>query len=89
MSITLQPQLTPSTKILLTGVTSVHGWALYQALTEKYPALDIFVIRPPKAKIPSGKLSAALCVSDRNALQDIRASFYLPTSHDHPPKRGG
>jgi dTDP-4-dehydrorhamnose reductase len=62
-------------RILLTGVTSIHGWPLFTALRERYGKEAVVGVRPPESQEPGGSQVHALCVTDRLALEKLRARF--------------
>ena len=62
-------------RILVTGVTSIHGWPLYKKLQSILPPDRLFGIRPPQMKIPVGPNVASVCMTDASALAEIRDSF--------------
>jgi dTDP-4-dehydrorhamnose reductase len=62
-------------RILMTGITGIHGWPLYTLLTSLLPPERLFGIGPPHMRTPSGKGTLGCCVSDRPALARIRDHF--------------
>jgi dTDP-4-dehydrorhamnose reductase len=62
-------------KILVTGVTSIHGWPIYQRLTQFVAPERLFGIRPPKTGAPACPQVRAICVTDKDRLQRIRDHF--------------
>jgi dTDP-4-dehydrorhamnose reductase len=62
-------------KILVTGVTSIHGWPVYKRLKESLPRNRLFGIRPPKTGLPEGRQVAAGCITDKDFLSRIRERF--------------
>ena len=63
------------TKILITGVTSIHGWPIYEYFKSILKPENLFAIRPPKMKIPSGKRVRSGCITDTKFLKEIREEF--------------
>jgi dTDP-4-dehydrorhamnose reductase len=64
-------------RVLITGITSLHGWPLYNALTQGLGAAQVFGICPPKTKraqLPAVNV-APCCVNDRDGLQRIFDQF--------------
>ena len=61
-------------KILITGITSIHGWPVYRTFCTD-DKFDIFGIRPPKMSIPEGPGSVPLCITDSEGLREIRQQF--------------
>lgn len=64
-----------SSRILITGVTSIHGWPVYKKLKSLVPPNRLFCIRPPQMKIPRGDNVTSVCMTDARALAEIRDSF--------------
>jgi dTDP-4-dehydrorhamnose reductase len=62
-------------RILVTGITSIHGWPIYKMLKESPGADKLYGIRPPHMKIPVDKNVISLCMTDRDALAAIREDF--------------
>lgn len=62
-------------RVLVTGITSIHGWPIYQALKYYLLSGHLYGIRPPKAKLPVGSRIASFCITDKQSLQEIRAIF--------------
>jgi len=62
-------------RILVTGVTAIHGWPVFQELQKALPEERLFGIRPPKMKIPSGAGIQSMCITDRDALARIKQVF--------------
>jgi dTDP-4-dehydrorhamnose reductase len=62
-------------RVLITGVTSIHGWPLYKKLLRLVPPHRLFGIRPPQMKIPNNDNVASVCMTDAGALAAIRDSF--------------
>ena len=64
-----------NSRILVTGVTSIHGWPVFEKLKSVFPRDRLFGIRPPRMKIPSDKNVASVCMTDSAALAEIRDAF--------------
>lgn len=62
-------------KILITGITSIHGWPIYRRLIECLPATRLFGICPPKTRVLIGPNVRAACITDREQLEQIRKEF--------------
>ena len=62
-------------KILITGITSIHGWPIYRRLSHCLPSKQLFGIRPPKTPKPVGPQVQAACITDQDQLQAIRDRF--------------
>ena len=69
-------------RVLVTGITSIHGWPIYQRLAECVSPDRLFGIRPPKASVPSGRQVQAACITDKDRLDRIRKRFH-PTHVIH------
>jgi dTDP-4-dehydrorhamnose reductase len=68
----------------MTGITSLHGWPLYQALTQHLGVVRVFGICPPKTNLslfPDGNV-VPCCVNDRGGLKRIFDRF-APTHVIH------
>jgi dTDP-4-dehydrorhamnose reductase len=64
-------------RVLITGVTSLHGWPLYQALTQQLGPTHVLGICPPKTKMaqfPAGN-AIPCCINDRVELTTLFAQF--------------
>jgi dTDP-4-dehydrorhamnose reductase len=62
-------------RILVTGITSIHGWPIYKRLRESLPQHRLFGIRPPKTRFPAGRQVEAACITDKDYLGNIRKRF--------------
>ncbi|MEJ2109258.1 MAG: sugar nucleotide-binding protein [Acidobacteriota bacterium] len=65
----------PEWKVLITGITSIHGWPIYRRLARCFPQENLYGIRPPKTSAPSGPQTEAACITDRAQLDRIRKKF--------------
>lgn len=64
-------------RVLITGITSLHAWPLYNALTQQLGVARVFGICPPKtslARFTAGNVTPC-CVNDRDALKRIFDQF--------------
>jgi dTDP-4-dehydrorhamnose reductase len=66
----------------MTGVTSIHGWPIYKKLKTILPPDRLFCIRPPQMKIPRDDNVTSVCMTDRDALWEIR-DLFRPTQVLH------
>lgn len=71
-------------RVLITGITSLHGWPLYNALTTRLGAQQVLGLCPPKTRLapfPAGNVLPC-CMSD---LAGLRAAFahFRPTHVIH------
>jgi dTDP-4-dehydrorhamnose reductase len=64
-----------SSRILITGITSIHGWPVYKKLKSLVPQNRLFCIRPPQMKIPDEANVTSVCMTDSRALAELRDSF--------------
>ncbi|HEX7509791.1 MAG TPA: sugar nucleotide-binding protein [Chitinivibrionales bacterium] len=64
-----------SRKILLTGITSIHGWPIYTALRSIFGDNQLYCIRPPQVKTPRADNIEAACMSDVAAFCRIKKTF--------------
>jgi dTDP-4-dehydrorhamnose reductase len=72
----LRTPVIPNTwRILMTGVTSIHGWPIFRALQRLLPSEQLLAIRSPKMQVPAGSNILPLCITDRVSLSKIRAEF--------------
>jgi dTDP-4-dehydrorhamnose reductase len=67
--------LLKNSRILITGITSIHGWPLYRKLESIVSPERLFGIRPPNMRIPDSKNIASICVTDRETLARVRDEF--------------
>jgi dTDP-4-dehydrorhamnose reductase len=62
-------------RILITGITSIHGWPVYRKLRSTVRPDRIFGIRPPNMRIPDHDHVASICMTDKAALARLRDDF--------------
>lgn len=62
-------------KVLVTGITSIHGWPIYKRLAELLPSDRLFGVRPPRATMPSARQVRSACITDIDQLRRIRKCF--------------
>jgi dTDP-4-dehydrorhamnose reductase len=62
-------------RILITGITSIHGWPIYAKLGSLADSGRLFGIRPPNMRIPEDKNVDSLCITDRLKLAQVRDEF--------------
>lgn len=60
--------------ILMTGITSIHGWPVFESIrnNKKY---NVFGIRSPKMKIPSGNDTTGLCITNKEEFEKLKKDF--------------
>jgi dTDP-4-dehydrorhamnose reductase len=64
-----------NSRILITGITSIHGWPLYKKLQSTVGPDRLFGVRPPSMRIPENKNVASICMTDREKLARVRDEF--------------
>jgi dTDP-4-dehydrorhamnose reductase len=64
-----------TSRILITGITSIHGWSLYRKLQSIVPPDRLFGIRPPGMQIPNHPNTASICMTDAGELARVRDEF--------------
>jgi|WetSurMetagenome_2_1015567.scaffolds.fasta_scaffold09781_2 dTDP-4-dehydrorhamnose reductase len=64
-----------SVRVLVTGITSIHGWPIFQKFQSVIPSDCLFGIRPPSMAIPDHGNAAAICVTDNFELTRLRDDF--------------
>jgi len=62
-------------RVLITGITAIHGWPIYQKLQSVIPPDRLFGIRPPSIAIPEHTNVSATCVTDHRELTRLRDDF--------------
>ena len=62
-------------RILITGITSIHGWPIYQKLQALVSPDRLFGIRPPGTTIPGCPNTASVCITDADELARLRSDF--------------
>lgn len=64
-----------SWRVLVTGITSIHGWPIFQALRHNLPKDRLFGVRPPRMNHPEASNVRPLCITDAGSLEDIQKQF--------------
>ncbi len=62
-------------RVLITGITSIHGWPIYKKLKSKLGPDALFGVRPPQMNIPAGNNVASICMTDKSQLARLRNDF--------------
>jgi dTDP-4-dehydrorhamnose reductase len=62
-------------RILVTGITSIHGWPLYQRLQSMVSPDRLFGVRPPGMQIPNHPNTASICMTDADRLARVQDDF--------------
>ena len=68
-------KISDSWRILVTGVTSIHGWPIFTQLNELLPESSLYGLRPPKSDVPDSDNISAFCITERAELERIRDEF--------------
>jgi len=69
------PQIPRQWRVLITGVTSIHGWPIFRRLGELLPARQLYGIRPMQMAIPRGENLFSVCINDCDTLAKIKETF--------------
>ncbi|MBI4649729.1 sugar nucleotide-binding protein, partial [Candidatus Desantisbacteria bacterium] len=69
------PKIPPDWRILITGITSIHGWPIYNRLKQLVPQKQLLAVRSPKMDIPRGENIHPLCITDNFEFKKIKNSF--------------
>ncbi len=70
-----QMEIPDSWRILVTGVTSIHGWPIFSQLRRLLPESSLYGLRQPKSNIPEGGNVSSFCITERMKLGKIREEF--------------
>ncbi|MGR3178787.1 MAG: sugar nucleotide-binding protein [Candidatus Anammoxibacter sp.] len=62
-------------RVLVTGVTSIHGWPVFSKLHELIPKPRLLGIKPPNTKVPDADNVSSTCITNQAELKKIRDSF--------------
>ena len=68
-------EILDSCRILVTGVTSIHGWPIFTQLRGLLPEASLYGLRPPKSNTPEGGNVASFCITEREELEKIKDEF--------------
>ena len=71
----LKIDISPTWRVLATGITSIHGWPIFQALQRHIPDNRLFGVRPPKMTCPKGPNIQGLCITDVSGLEMVQKKF--------------
>jgi dTDP-4-dehydrorhamnose reductase len=69
------PEIPSHWRILITGVTSIHGWPVFEKFRQQLGSHQLLAVRPPKMQIPAGDNVFSLCITDIAELESIRETF--------------
>jgi dTDP-4-dehydrorhamnose reductase len=64
-----------SSRVLISGITSIHGWPIYKKLKSVLPHNQVYGIRPPNMGIPDDGNVASICMTDRKELVRLKDEF--------------
>jgi len=62
-------------RILITGITSIHGWPIFTQLRKQLPKSLLYGLRPPKSNIPEADNISSFCITERKKLEKIKDEF--------------
>lgn len=62
-------------RVLITGVTSIHGWPIYEQLRHMLPSSRLLAVRPEQMAVPAAPNVRPVCMTDRSALEKIKQDF--------------
>ena len=68
-------KISDSLRILVTGVTSIHGWPIFTQLQKLLPDTFLYGLRPPNSNIPDAENVSSFCITEREKLENIRDKF--------------
>ncbi len=62
-------------RYLFTGITSIHGWPVFNYFSTRFPSTQLCGIRSPKMRIPEANNIHACCITDKDRLFLIKKEF--------------
>ena len=68
-------EISDSWRILVTGVTSIHGWPIFTQLRKLLPETFLYGLRPPNSNIPDAENISSFCITEQEKLEKIRDEF--------------
>ncbi len=68
-------EIPDSWRILVTGVTSIHGWPIFTQLRKLLPETFLYGLRPPNSNVPDAENVSSFCITEREKLEKIRDQF--------------
>ena len=68
-------EISDSWRILVTGVTSIHGWPIFTQLHKLLPETFLYGLRPPNSNVPDAENVSSFCITEREKLEKIRDEF--------------
>ncbi len=72
---TYQMEIPDSWRILVTGVTSIHGWPVFSQLRKLLPETFLYGLRPPNSDVPDAENVSSFCITERAKLEKIKEEF--------------
>jgi dTDP-4-dehydrorhamnose reductase len=70
-----QMEIPDSWRVLVTGVTSIHGWPIFTQLHKLLPETFLYGLRPPKSNAPEAGNVSSFCITERKKLEKIKDEF--------------
>ncbi|MHC4269749.1 MAG: SDR family oxidoreductase [Planctomycetota bacterium] len=67
--------ISDSWRILVTGVTSIHGWPIFTQLQGLLPGYLLYGLRPPNSNIPDTDNVSSFCITEQKKLHEIKKDF--------------
>ena len=68
-------QIPDSFRILVTGITSIHGWPIFTQLHKLLPEDFLYGLRSPKSNIPEAGNVSSFCITEQQKLEKIKVEF--------------
>ena len=68
-------EISDSWRILVTGVTSIHGWPIFTQLHKLLPETFLYGLRPPNSDAPDVENVSSFCITERAKLEKIKDKF--------------
>jgi dTDP-4-dehydrorhamnose reductase len=63
-------------RILITGITSIHGWPIYKKLRSLHGLEHLLGIRPPDMLMPDDENATSICMTDLDRLMEVKSTFH-------------
>jgi len=64
-----------SYRVLVTGITSIHGWPIYTKLKKLLPPDRLFGVAPPKSNFLNTENVLSFCITEKRELNKISENF--------------
>ncbi|MBC8549373.1 MAG: sugar nucleotide-binding protein [Candidatus Brocadiales bacterium] len=68
-------EISDSWRILVTGITSIHGWPIFTQLHKLLPEAFLYGLRPPKSNVPEASNVSSFCITELKKLKKIKDEF--------------